>query len=243
VILKLLALGVLAARLGAADAPALAPPMPGTAETAALSPVPSAVPTPAPAVQPAPAPRPVSTPPGPGAPVALSPGAEAWPDHGIEYRFSLGQLWVFNAAPLSYVPFEIGWRFPNGVRVRTALEAFYYDGPEKDATRGGQTSQYTYSMNNWRTSVLYEYPWTRHLRPLMGVTIEAMWGSRQYTSVPANTGNPVSASWGGFGPGALLGMQYQVGPHWGLSLNGRYILVLGAPANVGVVDLGWDYLF
>jgi hypothetical protein len=237
----MLAIVGLAARLGAADAPALVPPMPGTAEAAPLSPVPSAVPsalpTPPPKALPAAAPAPA------GAALALSPPAAAWPDHGVEYRFSLGQLWVYNAQPLSYVPIEIGWRFSNGVRVRTAIEAFYYDGPDKDATQGGQTAWYTYSMNNWRTSLLYEYPWTRHLRPLMGVTIEAMWGSRQYSSVPANTANPSSAAWSGFGPGALLGLQWQVGPHWGLSVTGRYLLLLGAPANVGAVDLGWDYLF
>lgn|GEM_PF-5201460 len=226
-------LGCLAAPLAAADAPALVPPMPGTAESAPTA-QPTAVPSP-PVAAPAPA--------GPSAAAPVSPGAEAWPDHGVEYRFSLGQLWVFNSSPLSYVPFELGWRFSNGVRVRTAIEVFYYDGPEKDSLNGGVTRQYTYSMNNWRTSLLYEYPWSRRLRPLAGVTLEAMWGSRQYTSVPPNTKNPVSASWGGFGPGALLGLQYQGGPHWGLSLTGRYILVLGAPANPGAVDLGWDYLF
>ena len=239
-ILKLLALGCVAARLGAADAPAFVPPMPGTAETAAATAVPPAVPTALPAGATATvAPAGVSA----GAAVGLSPAAGAWPDHGVEYRFSLGQLWAFNAQPLSYVPFELGWRFANGVRVRTAVEVFYYDGPEKDPTRGGQVSWYTYSMNNWRTSLLYEYPWTRHLRPLMGVTVEAMWGSRQYSYVAANTANPISASWSGFGPGALLGLQWQAAPHWGFSLNGRYILLLGAPGNVGAVDLGWDYLF
>jgi hypothetical protein len=225
-------LGCLAARLGAADAPALVPPMPGTGETPAATPAPTAVPAP-PALA-------VAAPPA-AAPV--SPGAEAWPDHGPEYRFSLGQLWVFNASPLSYVPFELGWRFANGVRVRTAIEVFYYDGPEKDTRNGGVTRQYTYSMNNWRTSLLYEYPWSRHWRPLAGVTVEALWGSRQYTIVPPNTSNPIASSWGGFGPGALLGVQYQGGPHWGLSMTGRYILVFGAPANPGAVDLGWDYLF
>jgi hypothetical protein len=235
VILKLLALGMVAARLGAAEA--LVPPVPGTAETVAASPAPTAA-----AASPTPASSSVAAPLSAGAATALSPAAGAWPDHGVEYRFSLGQLFVFNAQPLSYVPFELGWRFSNGVRVRTAIEAFYYDGPEKDPNRGGQISWYTYSMNNC-TSLLYEYPWTRHLRPLMGLTIETMWGSRQYSYVAANTANPISASWSGFGPGALLGLQWQAAPHWGFSLNGRYILMLGAPGNVGAVDLGWDYLF
>ena len=226
--LKLLALACLAARLGAAEAPALVPPMPASGPPEATA---QPTPAPSPALAATPAPEP------------LSPVAEAWPDHGVEYRFSLGQLLVFNAAPLSYVPIEIGWRFTNHVRLRTGLEAFYYQGEEKDSKNGGQSRQYTYSMNNWRTTLLYEQPWTQSLQPLVGVTLEMLWGSRQYSSVPYGQPNPSASAWSGIGPGLLLGLQFRGGPHWGLSTTARYALALGAPGNVAGLDLGWDYLF
>lgn len=176
-----------------------------------------------------------------GAPLAVSP--TAWSDHGFEYRASLSVLSLSNASPLAYDPLEIGWRFSNGVRVRSGLDLFYYNAQEADPTQAGSFVGYTYSMQDWRTTVAYEVPLPFAIHPVVGVSLEFLWGSRLLQQVPLNTPNNTQAAWGGFGPGGVLGLQWRGGAHWALSSLARYTLPFGAPGPIAALDFGVHYLY
>jgi hypothetical protein len=173
-------------------------------------------------------------------PAAASPSAAAWSDHGFEYRVSLTQLSVFNAAPLAYSPLEVGWRWPSGLRVRSGIDVFFYNGQEADAN--GAQQLYSYSMQDWRTTLAYEAALPLAIHPYVGLSLDFLWGSRQLSQVPLNTANNPTSAWGGIGPGGLLGLVYRSSAHWAWSVEGRYSVLFGPPA-VAAADLGLSYLF
>ena len=176
-------------------------------------------------------------------PAPVSPPAQAWSEKGLEYSFRLSALSLFNGSPLSYTPFEIGWRFGNGLQVRSGIEIFYYEGVDRDAKQpalGDET--YSYSMLNWRSSLLYVVPLPSRLRPVAGVSLEFVRGDRQ-RSVRGLVNPPKIEAWGYVGPGGVLGVDFRGGPSWSVSLDGRYTFSFNEVGQVAAADLGWHYLF
>jgi len=173
----------------------------------------------------------------------VSAPAPLWSESGLEYRFSLGALSTFNGSPLSYMPFEMGWRFANGLRVRSGLDIFYYEGVDSDAKQPALGKEiYTYDMLNWRSSVLYVVPLPFRLRPLAGLSLELMRGDR-HRATPGVLNPPKIEAWGFMGPGGVLGLEFRGGPHWALSLTGRYTFSFTEVGQVAAADFGWHYLF
>ena len=175
-----------------------------------------------------------------------------WSQSGLEYRFSLGILKLPNGQALSYTPLEMGWRFPNGWRLRLGAEFFYYTGYDQDKTtisQGLGPQLFYYSMYDVRISALYEWPWHSRLRPLAGVTFESVLGTKQLSYVygpnnqTAPTNAPVESANSFEAPGAELGLEYRGGPTWSLSLEARYVAGLGYWANMAGTDFGVHYLF
>lgn len=246
-------------------ATAMATPLPSPAATAIATPLPSPAATAvvsspetgtaavtAPATAPA-TPSANERAPAEAAPAALSPSAgdaakppkvlsrAEWSQHGVVYRFNLGQVSLYNGNPLSYSPLELGWRFDNGVWALTGIELFYYDGYDNDPTIG--RTLFTYSMQDWHSTLAYKVPLPLLIQPIVGVSVDMVWGSRQWSVVqPGQTNNSSSAP-GGIGPGAMLGLQYRGGPNYAVGLEGRYSLLLGAPAAMTALELNWAYLF
>lgn len=222
---------------GAAPAPgsltATAAAAPTAVPTAAVT---EAAPVPATAV-----PTPEHTPSATPTPAVVAPAA--WAESGLEYRFSVGLLSVFNGSPLSYTPVELGWRFANGLRLSTGMEIFYYEGIDHDDKQPGLGDQnYSYSMQNWRSSVLYVVPLPFRVRPLAGLSLELMRGTRQL-STPGLLNAPTIDAWNAIGSGGILGVEFRGGPSWAASLTGRYTFSFGTVAPWDGLDLGWHYLF
>jgi hypothetical protein len=176
-----------------------------------------------------------------------------WNQQGPEYRFSLGALKLPNGQALSYMPLEVGWRFDSGWRLRAGLELFYYTGLDQDkytAAQGLGPQLFYYQMQDIRLSALYEWPLRSRWRPLAGITIDTVYGSRQlsYTYSSANPTPPNPAptpehAYSFEGLGAEAGVEYRGGPHWSLSLEARYVLGPGYWAEMAGTDFGWHYLF
>lgn len=184
-------------------------------------------------------------PPGAPSPISAAPlDPFQWSQTGLEYRFSLGMLKLPNGQALSYIPLELGWRFINGWDVRFGLEAFYYTGLDGDSTTGGAPTLFYYQMEDFRLSALYLWRRGKRWRPLAGVTVESVFGSRQISEPnPAFTNPPTESAHGFEAPGAEAGLEYRGGPSWALSLEARYVVGLGYWANMVGTDFGWHYLF
>ena len=194
----------------------------------------------APEAAPTPKPTPVALVTPEPTPVTTS---EGWSESGLEYRFSLGSLSLYNGSPLSYMPFEMGWRTASGFRLRSGIEIFYYEGVDHDVKQPALGDEvYSYNMLDWRTSLLYVVPLPFHLRPLAGLSLEMVRGDRQRTT--AGLVNPPRIeTWGFMGPGGVLGLEYRGGPHWALSLDGRYTFSFNEVGQIAAADFGWHYLF
>jgi hypothetical protein len=185
------------------------------------------------------------------APPPLAPSE--WSQRGLEYRFSMGAVKVPNGQALSYMPLEVGWRFADGWRLRLGVELFYYTGLYQDGITAGEglvgPQVFYYEMEDIRLSALYEWPWHSRWRPLAGMTIDTVSGSRQLSYVfgPSTPTPPSSVDSGSAytfsAPGAEVGMEYRGGPHWSLSLEARYVVGVGYWANMAGTDFGWHYLF
>ncbi len=89
---------------------------------------------------------------GPHHPAGIHGGAHLLPkgiagQSGVEYVLGATALSVFNGSPSSYTPFEMGWRFANGVHIRSGIDLFYYEGPDTDPKQPDQVAQrYYYEM-------------------------------------------------------------------------------------------------
>jgi hypothetical protein len=165
-----------------------------------------------------------------------------WDRSGVELTLGATALSVFNGSPLSYTPFEIGWRFANGLHVRSGFDLFYYNGLDTDVKQPQQGVQlYTYEMQNWRSSVLYTVPVPGHLRPIAGLSLEIVQGSRKLAGLNADPST--QSSWGFLGPGAIAGAEWRLTPHWAVEMLGRYTFSFGAPGTVSALGLNGTYLF
>lgn len=181
-----------------------------------------------------------------GAQAAEAPaptGWRAWKDTGLEIGFRLSALSLFNAAPLAYGPFELGYRFSNGLRVRGGLDIFYYEGKDRDARQPqlGEES-YSYEMTDLRGSVEYVVPLPFRLRPTAGLCVDLVSGSRQRI-VPGLVSQPKIEAWSVLAPGAILGLDLRAGEHWSLALQGRYAHGFTEVGPIAAADLSWHYLF
>ncbi|HTB21315.1 MAG TPA: hypothetical protein VK914_01265 [bacterium] len=176
-----------------------------------------------------------------------------WGQQGPEYRFSLGALKLANGQALSYMPLEVGWRFASGWRLRAGLELFYYTGLDQDKYTADNSlgpQQFYYQMQDVRLSALYEWPLRSRWRPLAGMTVDTVYGGRQFSytysganPTPPNPAPPQEPAYSFEALGAEGGVEYRGGPHWSLSLEARYVLGLGYWANMAGMDFGWHYLF
>jgi hypothetical protein len=166
---------------------------------------------------------------------------------GFEVGVRLGALSVFNAAPLAYTPLELGYQFKNGLRARTGIQLFYYRGDDTDPKDPSAAIQhYSYEMLDWRLSADYVVPLPLALRPMVGLSLDVVSGSRKLDRDAL--GNPVVnppaiAAWSALAPGGLLGVEWKAGEAWSLELAGRYAYGFSATGSIASGELGWHYLF
>lgn len=196
----------------------------GAAEATALSPSAAAL---------SPTARPVAT-------VVATP--EGPKENGFTYGVGAQALSVFNGSPLSYTPFELGWRFDSGLRVRTGVDIFYYEGVDKDAKQPLLGNQlYSYDMMDLRTSLLYAVPLPFPVRPVAGLTVEAVRGTRKLAGGVLNA--PSQEAWGFVGPGAVLGAEWRATEGLAVELLARYTVSFGDVGAVTGLGLGTSFLF
>jgi hypothetical protein len=177
--------------------------------------------------------------------VALSPVAQAASGEasGLTYSFSFAQWDAFNGQPLSYTPLELGWAFSSGLRLQSGIDLFYYEGQDISTDTPPVPGRYSYNMLDWRTSVLYRVPWNFPLRPLLGLTFEAVNGTRRLTpdyvgGVDLNASAPSLSAWGFFGVGGLLGLEWLFSRDLSLQLSARYLATFDLVPSPLVVQTG-----
>lgn len=177
------------------------------------------------------------------APEAAKPAWAAWSESGFEVGLRLSALSVFNASPLAYSPLELGYRFNSGLRIRTGIQLFYYEGLDKDAKQPALgTENYSYEMLDWRSSLEYVVPLPSRLRPIAGLGLDLVSGSR-HRAVPNLTTSQQIGAWSVIAPGALLGAQWRGGEHWAIELCGRYGTGFTETGALASAEFGWHYLF
>lgn len=176
-------------------------------------------------------------------PVAtLSATPEGPKENGFTYGVGATALSVFNGSPLSYTPFEIGWRFENGLRIRTAADIFYYEGVDKDAKQPLLGNQlYSYDMMDLRTSLLYAVPLPSPVRPVAGLTLEAVRGTRKLAGGVLNAA--AQDAWGFLGTGAVLGAEWRVTGSLAIELLARYTFTFADVGAMTGAGLGTAFLF
>jgi hypothetical protein len=177
------------------------------------------------------------------APVTATATAEPWKDSGFEYCFGATALSVFNASPLAFSPFELGWRFSNGLHLRLGVDVFYYEGLDTDVKSPAQgVRNYSYEMRDLRSSLLYTVPLPGRLRPLAGLTFEAVGGTRKLSG-PGIVNPPTLDAWGFLGTGAVLGAEWRLSENWSLEAQGRYTFSFAAVGPVTALGLNMACLF
>jgi hypothetical protein len=190
---------------------------------------------------------PLAVPPAADAePMALSKAAKALGHAGVTYSIGLANWIVFNASPLAYTPFEMGYDFGNGARAQTGIDIFDYEGNDHDPT--GVPGRYSYQMTDWRTSMLYRFPMQSRLRPLVGMTVDVVGGSRSLApdyegGVDVNADLPKISSWGYFGCGFQAGLEYLISPDWSVHLNERYDFTFNTYASPIITEFGFMVTF
>jgi hypothetical protein len=152
--------------------------------------------------------------------------AKTYGHSGVVYMFSLANWVLFNNTALAYTPVELGYDFGNGVRLVTGYDLFYYQG------LGTGLQQYSYVMSDWRTSVIYRYPMTQRLRPILGMSFDFVGGSQHLApviqnDVDINADTSSGPAWGFVGIGAIAGAEWLVNEDWSLQLSEHYIADFG----------------
>jgi hypothetical protein len=197
-----------------------------TAVPVEAKPSPSAVPTPAQALVP------LTASAASQAGLAQAAVAET-KTNGFFTDFGLAQYLLFNGAPLSY-NLALGYEFENGLRLRTALENYFYAGDEDNI-------RYSYSYNNWVNSLDFAIPASSWLRPFAGVSMELIAnGQRSLENVKDAKMEPARGFFGmGFAAGALLRLDKS----WEAVAEVRLIATFSAVPNIPVIGLGAVYHF
>ena len=165
---------------------------------------------------------------------------------GVAYQFSLSNWTVFNGSPLAYTPVEIGYDFGNGMRLMTGIDLFFYDGQQDDAkVAPGVLHRYSYEMQDWKTTFIYRVPLQIRLRPIVGLSVEAVGGQRKLApdfsgpgGADINAGAGKFAAWGFLGASPLLGLEYMINPSWALNLSGRYAVTFSTVDSPIITELG-----
>jgi hypothetical protein len=166
-----------------------------------------------------------------------------WSQSGLEYRFSVGAVKLYNGNALSYMPIELGWRFANGLRLRFGMEAYYYEGMDTDTYTGSYAPQmFYYQMTDLRLSALYAFRKHSRIRPLAGIVVEQI-GSVQSFREVVDSINPPDGPHSAESLGPELGLEYRGGPSWALSLEARGVLGFGLWSSLVGGDFGWHYYF
>jgi hypothetical protein len=259
--MRLLVLGMLVCGMLRADPPVQAT-LPVPAQAATQMPVATPAPTSAPTAVATPATTPVQTalqtpvatpmqtsmetpmavsPSVDAEPLAVSKPAKAFGHSGVTYAVAFSNWIVFNGSPLAYTPFEMGYDFGNGFRAQTGIDIFDYEGDDHDPS--GVPGRYSYEMTDWRTSVLYRFPMSIRLRPLVGMTVDAVGGGRTLTpdyegGIDVNANSPKISAWGYFGCGVQAGLEYLITPDWSVQLSERYDFTFTTVASPIVTELG-----
>lgn len=166
-----------------------------------------------------------------------------WSQSGFQVGVGLSSLSVFNAAPLAYDPLDLGWRFENGLRVRVGLLLFYYEGQDDDKQQPLLgTEVYSYEMTDLRSSLEYVVPLPFWIRPVTGLSVDLVSGTR-HRADRSLTSHPSISAWSVLAPGALLGLELRGGPHWAIDLLARYANGFSETGSFVSTDLNWNYLF
>lgn len=173
-----------------------------------------------------------------------APDWTAWKQTGLELGFRFSGLSVFNAGPLAYSPFELGWRFANGLRVRSGVLVFYYEGLDSDPKQPELgVERYSYEMIDWRSSLEYVVPLPFRLRPCVGLGLDLIGGNRKRAVRDSPVEQPKTAAWGMAAPGALLGLDWRGGERWALGLQSRFSHGFTQQGPVVATELSWHHLF
>jgi hypothetical protein len=161
------------------------------------------------------------------------------------YAFTLSLLSVRASGPLSYTPLEVGYRFGNGVQLRSGLDLFYYEAddlPKKEPDKPQEPARpYRFEMMNWRSSLLYQVPLPLSVRPMAGLCVEAVRGERleRFKVNP-----PKEEAWGYLGAGLVLGLEWRFSRSAALGAYGRGTQSFDEKTGlVSSLNLSWLYLF
>jgi hypothetical protein len=178
-------------------------------------------------------------------PTAATPSAAPGEAHGFLYAFSFAQWNVFNGAPLSYTPLEVGWAFENGFRLQSGIDLFYYEGVQDNLDAPPVPERYTFEMMDWRSTLLYRMPLKFRLRPLAGITLEAVRGTRKplpyfVGSIDINANAHPIEAWGFLGMGGLLGMEWLFNRDWSWCLSARTLFPFGSAPGPLVIQTGFN---
>jgi hypothetical protein len=173
---------------------------------------------------------------------AAAPAWTAWSQSGFEAGMRLSALSVFNAAPLAYSPLELGYRFSNGLRARSGIQLFFYEGLDRDDKQPGLgLEKYSYEMLDWRLSLDYTVALPSRLRPVVGLALDVVSGSRHRAVPGLTTGSPQMGAWSVIAPGGTLGVEWRGGPGWSLELAGRYVHGFTETGPIASGELAWHY--
>lgn len=175
-------------------------------------------------------------------PAAQGPLAD---EEGMLYAFTLSLLSVRDSGPLSYTPFELGYRFSSGLQVRSGLDLFYYEAdalPKQEPAKPDLTLRsYRFEMMNWRSTLLYQVPLPISLRPLAGICVEAVRGERIERF---KVNQPKEEAWGYLGAGLVLGVEWRFSESAALGAYGRGTQSFDEKTGmVSSLNLSWLYLF
>lgn len=185
---------------------------------------------------------------GSAAPESVSSIAQAWGHSGFVYAFSASSWSLFNASPLGYTPFEFGYDF-GGLRIQSGIDLVYYEGKDTDEKRREAGLQrYSYEISDWRTSLLYRPDIESRLRPVVGISLNMVGGSRRLTP-DFQGGKDINAdakkipAWSYIGLGGELGLEYLMTADWALHLGARYDLTFNTVPSPVVATLGFAVTF
>jgi hypothetical protein len=191
-------------------------------------------------------------------PAPTSPSAEtkvivpqppAFGHSGILYQFSFSQWNVFNGSPLAYTPFEVGYDFGNGLRLQTGYDIFYYTGMDQDPkNQAAGLQEYSYQMSDWRSSAIYRVPLPLRVRPLTGISLDVVGGSRRLSpdfegGKDINATAPSISAWGFFGTSVLAGLELLLNPDWNINVTGRYTFTFNEQPSPTSLQMGLMVVF